>query len=196
MALPAWSGAGPHPPYRGGNRMATTTMIGVAERERARGNRSAHWRRCRWKRLCTRCPAPTGRDRELGPGSPALPRAASTYPSPHDPMGVGRRFLARGRESSPVCGVLAEGIDGPHIIIHNCTYESLYNRRHGPGSGDRRASPGRSHPGHPDDAPAGRSLPKREHPRRLCPRAAPVRRLAGRPARDRRHARRLPRVAV
>ena len=37
-------------------------------------------------------------------------------------MVVGRRFHARGRESSPVCGVLAEGIDGPYIMIHNYSY--------------------------------------------------------------------------
>ena len=37
-------------------------------------------------------------------------------------MVVGPRFVARGRESSPVCGVLAEGIDGPYIMIHNDLY--------------------------------------------------------------------------
>ena len=37
-------------------------------------------------------------------------------------MGVGLRFPARGVSGAPVCGVLAEGIDGPYIIIHNYHY--------------------------------------------------------------------------
>ena len=105
--------------------MATTTMIGVAQRGRARGKRSAHWRRCRGKRLCTRCPAPTGRDREPGPSPPALPRAASINPSPHDarpPWGSAFDLPRGGVSGAPVCGVLAEGIDGPYIIIHNYRY--------------------------------------------------------------------------
>ena len=65
---------------------------------------------------------PTVSVREPSPCPPCARGRRPPTPRTQDPMGVGRRFLARGRESSPVCGVLAEGIDGPHIMIHNDIY--------------------------------------------------------------------------